>query len=76
MNKWDLQVGELYQLDNVLPVFNDTTNIRKRIDDIDKTDLLVFLEFGEDHWYKFLTARGTIGWVYIWALGELEKARS
>ena len=76
MNKWDLEVGELYQLDNVLPIFNNTTSIRNRIGDIDKTDLLVFLEFGEDHWYKFLTAKGTIGWVYIWALNELGKATS
>ena len=76
MNSWDLEIGELYQLDNVLPVFNDTTIIRKRIGDIDKTDLLVLLEFGEDPWYKFLTTRGTIGWVYIWALNELGKATS
>ena len=76
MNSWDLEIGELYQLDNVLPIFNNTAGNRNRIGDIDRNDLLVLLEFGKEHWYKVLTSRGTMGWVYIWALNELGKATS
>lgn len=74
MNKWDLQVGELYQLDNVLPIFNNTAGNRDRIGDVDRTDLLVLLEIGKERWYKVLTTKGIVGWLYIWALNELEKA--